>query len=71
VHFGRPLTADDVETATRLLDHHLPLDQYAERTVCASAMHKIVVPTWPCRDRVWAERVLAARDRGEITGAAR
>jgi hypothetical protein len=62
----RALTRDDVATARRLAPVHRPFDERASATVCAHAGHRISPVAWPCREAVWAQRVIQADDRGEI-----
>ena len=65
---GRPLTADDVETAQSLVELHQPGPAVGtDSPLCASGAHQIHAPRWPCPRYLWAEAVLAADERGEIT----
>jgi hypothetical protein len=66
-HWERCLTGDDVDTARRIAPMHRPLDEGASATVCAHAGHRITPAAWPCREAVWAQRVVDAAERGEIT----
>lgn len=65
---GRPLAAEDVETAQLLIELHQPSPAIGnDPSRCASGAHQIQAPLWPCPRYLWAEAVLAADERGEIT----
>jgi hypothetical protein len=65
----RHLTPEDVRTAHRLYGVHQPLDERAAKVICAHAGHRVHPIGWPCRERTWAARVLAAAERGEVSAA--
>lgn len=60
----RAATADDVDTARRIMPLHAPTD--SQQRFCASALHLISAPAWPCEQYLWAQAVLAASERREI-----
>ena len=62
--WSRPATAEDVATARRILPMHAPTDP--QRGICASALHLINAPSWPCEQYQWAKSVLDAAERREI-----
>lgn len=62
--WSRDATADDVHTAHRILPMHAPTD--SSRGTCASALHLINAPVWPCEQYLWATAVLDAAQRQEI-----
>ena len=61
----RDATAEDVDTAHRILPMHAPAD--SSRGICASALHLINAPSWPCEQYLWAKAVLEASQRQEIS----
>jgi hypothetical protein len=62
--WSREATAEDVATAHRILPMHAPTD--AAVATCASALHLINAPVWPCEQYLWAKAVLDAAQRREI-----
>ncbi|GAA3394427.1 hypothetical protein [Cryptosporangium minutisporangium] len=62
--WSRDATAEDVETAHRILPMHAPTD--STQGSCASALHLINAPAWPCEQYLWAKAVLDAAERREI-----
>lgn len=64
MQWHRALIEEDVETAHLLIDQHQPV---TGGQVCASATHLINAPLWPCERHAWAEQVLLAEERGEVS----
>lgn len=62
--WSRDATHEDVETAHRIMPMHAPAD--SSRGTCASALHLINAPAWPCEQYLWARSVLDAVERREI-----
>jgi hypothetical protein len=62
--WSRAATSEDVETARRVMPMHAPVDTH--RGICASALHLINAPAWPCEQYQWAKAVLDAAQRREI-----
>ncbi|WP_035858791.1 hypothetical protein [Cryptosporangium arvum] len=63
--WSRDATSEDVETAHRILPMHAPID--SSRGLCASALHLINAPAWPCEQYQWAKAVIDAAERREIS----
>jgi hypothetical protein len=52
----RALTAEDVETARSLRELHMPSEpDPLGRRRCASALHLVSAPSWPCDPARWCE----------------
>lgn len=67
MRWHRPLTVEDVETAEQLRERHMPTEpDLLGRRRCASALHLVSAPAWPCGPAFWCNEVLKAADRGEI-----
>lgn len=62
--WSRVATPEDVETAHRIMPMHAPIDSH--RGLCASALHLVNAPAWPCEPYQWAKAVLDAAARREI-----
>ncbi|TQS42396.1 hypothetical protein [Cryptosporangium phraense] len=60
----RNATTEDVDTAHRILPMHAPTE--SSRGCCASALHLINAPAWPCEQYLWAKAVIDAAERQEI-----
>lgn len=71
LQWHRPLVPEDVETARGLIELHQPspptgAPDIVIRQFCASAMHQVSAPRWPCDRHAWEAEVPAADERGEI-----